>query len=204
MDFAWLAGVTGFAFAMAATPGPNNTIAAASGASYGLARSLPLMAGIGSGVAAIMLVVVTFGSTIVAHPRVGAVLKWAGIVYLLWLAWKIATPRPAVPNTRRSARHAPLSFFQGAALQIVNPKLWVMVSGAVVTYGQTAKGMQTSSIALLFAAIFGGLSFLSTAGWATLGASVARLLTSSRSLRIFNYVMAALLLMSLIPVIFDE
>jgi len=203
MDFAWLAGVTGFALTMAATPGPNNTIAAASGASYGVARSLPLMAGIGSGVAVIMLVVTTFGAAVVADPRVGAVLKWLGIAYLLWLAWKIAMTQTSASSSTKLARNAPLSFLQGAAFQFVNPKLWVMVSGTVVTYGQTANGLQAPSVALLFAAIFGSLSFLSTAGWATLGASVGRLLNSPRSLRVFNVVMAVLLLISLIPVVFE-
>lgn len=201
MDFAWLAGVTGFAFAMSATPGPNNTMVAASGASYGVARSLPLMAGIGMGVAGIMLVVAAFGASLVADPRIGAALKWIGIAYLLWLAWKIAMAEPSAPDAASAAGSKPLSFIQGALFQIVNPKLWVMVSGAVVTYGQAASGMTGYTLAVLFAFIFGFMTFISTVAWTALGASVARFLTSRRSVRIFNGVMAALLVASLIPVI---
>lgn len=203
MDFAWLAGVTGFAFAMSATPGPNNTMVAASGASYGVARSLPLMAGIGMGVAGIMLVVAAFGASLVSDPRVGAALKWIGIAYLLWLAWKIAMAEPATQDAAASTGGKPLSFIQGALFQIVNPKLWVMVSGAVVTYGQAASGIKGYTIAILFAFIFGFMTFISTVGWTALGASVGRFLTSRRSVRIFNGVMAALLVASLIPVILE-
>jgi threonine/homoserine/homoserine lactone efflux protein len=183
MDVTWFAGVTGFAFAMSATPGPNNTIVAASGASFGVARSLPLVAGIGVGVAVIMLVVAAFGTSLVAAPRIGGALKWIGVLYLLWLAWKIATARRADTGTAGPAKSTPLSFIQGTTFQIVNPKLWVMVSGAV------------------FAFIFGSMAFVSTMGWAALGAYVGRFLASSRSLRIFNGVMAALLVASLIPII---
>jgi threonine/homoserine/homoserine lactone efflux protein len=193
--------VTGFAFAMSATPGPNNTIVAASGASFGVARSLPLVAGIGVGVAVIMLVVAAFGTSLVAAPRIGGALKWIGVLYLLWLAWKIATARRADTGTAGPAKSTPLSFIQGTTFQIVNPKLWVMVSGAVVTYGQSAGRADGLTVALLFAFIFGSMAFVSTMGWAALGAYVGRFLASSRSLRIFNGVMAALLVASLIPII---
>lgn len=203
MDFAWVAGVTGFAFAMAATPGPNNTMVAASGASYGVARSLPLMAGIGMGVAGIMLVVSAFGTSLIVDPRVGATLKWIGIAYLLWLAWKIATAEPAVSDAAEPVRGKPFSFIQGALLQIVNPKLWVIVGGAMVTYGQAAGNVKGYTVAAVFAVIFGIMTFISTLGWTVLGASIGRLLTSRRSARIFNGVMAALLVASLIPVVFE-
>ncbi len=202
MDFAWLAGLTGFAFAMAATPGPNNTLVAASGATYGVGRSLPLMAGIGMGVAVIMLMVGAFGTSLVVDSRVGAALKWIGVAYLLWLAWKIAAAEPTIASESESkAEGTPLSFAQGALLQIVNPKLWVIVGGVVVTYGQAAAGAKAYTVAALFAFIFGMMTFISTLGWTVLGASIGRFLNSRRSVRVFNGVMAALLVASLIPVL---
>ncbi|MBY6315795.1 LysE family translocator [Alcaligenes faecalis] len=203
MDFPWLAGVVGFAFAMSATPGPNNTIVAASGAAYGIARSMPLMTGIGLGVAGIMLVVAAFGASLVSDPRVGSLLKWIGIAYLLWLAWKIAMAEPVPQNAVEVTGSKPLSFIQGMLFQIVNPKLWVMVSGAVVTYGQAARGITGYTVAVLFACIFGFMTFISTVGWSALGASVGRLLTSRRSVRCFNVSMAILLVASLVPAIFE-
>ncbi|WP_108659660.1 LysE family translocator [Acuticoccus kandeliae] len=203
MDTGWLAGVLGFAFAMAATPGPNNTIAAASGARHGMARSLPLMAGIAVGVASIMLATAAFGASLVADPAVGRVLKWAGIVYLSWLAWTIAnaTPSPVDTDGPGAAGTAPTSFAQGAFLQLVNPKLWVMVGGAVVTYGGAEAGAGRVTLSVLFALIFGGMTFASTLAWAALGASIGRFLATRRAMRAFNILMAALLLASLVPVL---
>ncbi|WP_353622948.1 LysE family translocator [Rhizobium lusitanum] len=84
---------------MAATPGPNNTMATASGANYGLIRTLPLMSGIAVGVAVIMFTVAVFGASVVAEPRVSLVLKWIGITYLLWIAWQIASAEPKLADT---------------------------------------------------------------------------------------------------------
>jgi len=161
------------------------------------------MAGIGMGVAGIMLVVCAFGMSLVSSPSVGAVLKWIGIVYLLWLAWKIAMAEPATPDEANVANGKPISFIQGALFQIVNPKLWVMVSGAVVTYGQAGGGIKGNTVAVLFAFLFGFMTFISTVAWAAFGASIGRLLTSRQSVRMFNGVMAALLVASLIPIILE-
>lgn len=201
MEFAWFAGMIGFALAMAGSPGPNNTMATASGASYGMARTLPMVSGVGFGVTAIMLVVAAFGASLVADPRVGTVLKWVGVAYLVWLAWKIARaePKPDTPDNATRAR--PLSFVQGALFQLVNPKLWVMVSGAVVAYGQEAGEIGKTTLALLFALVFGGMTFLCTLAWAALGASLGRFLASPRAVRTFNYGMAILLMASLIPIV---
>ncbi|WP_420963748.1 LysE family translocator [Brucella sp. IR073] len=198
-------GLLGFAIAMAATPGPNNMMAAASGATYGMGRSLPLSAGIATGVAAIMLVVAAFGSAVVTDPRIGAMLKWIGVLYLLWLAWKVGNAEPVVheEETTKPARDgSPLSFLDGALFQLVNPKLWVMVSGAVVTYGQGANAGRMN-LAFLFATVFGMATFISVLGWTALGASIGRLLSSRRSIRVFNIAMAALLIVSLIPIVIE-
>ena len=92
---------------------------------------------------------------------------------------------------------------QGALFQFVNPKLWVMVSGAVVIYGQAASGAGRTTLAILFASIFGLMTFISTLAWTAFGASVRRLLALRRSVRAFNVVMAALLVASLIPIVLE-
>ena len=78
-----------------------------------------------------------------------------------------------------------------------------MVGGAVVTYGQPVSGMSYLHLAVLFSLVFGGLTFVSTVAWAALGASIGRLLGSRRSVRIFNAVMAAMLVASLVPIVLE-
>jgi threonine/homoserine/homoserine lactone efflux protein len=203
VGLAWLVGMIGFALAMAGTPGPNNTMAMASGASWGMLRSLPLMTGVAAGVAGIMLVVTLFGTSLVAAPGVEAVLKIAGAACLLWLAWRIATASPEVDIPQGSALREPPSFGEAALFQFVNPKLWIMVSGAVASFGQQARGVNPASLALILALTFGGVTFLCTLGWNALGSTMGRRLASRRSVRVFNYAMAGLLIASLIPVILE-
>jgi threonine/homoserine/homoserine lactone efflux protein len=198
-----MAAVTGFALAMAGTPGPNNTLVTASGANYGFRRTLPVASGMALGVAAIILVVAAVGSPLVADPRIRGVVKWVGLAYLLWLAWRIGSARPKLPGADDGggAGARPLSLLQGALFQLVNPKLWAMVTGAVATYGGAASGASPYGVALLFALVFGTATFASTAAWTAVGVGAGRLLASERALRLFNWAMAALLVLSLVPIL---
>lgn len=204
MDIAWLVSVSVFAIGMAGTPGPNNALVAASGANYGFRRTLPFISGITVGVAVILLVVTAIGSPVVRNPTVQEVLKWVGLVYLLWLAWKIASARPSgAVGDEESTRRKPFTLLQGGLFQFVNVKLWIMVAGVVVTHGSTAGVANPALVAVAFAVIFGFATLAGTAAWTLLGVGVGRILHSPRALRIFNWCMAALLVASLIPVVFS-
>lgn len=196
-----MAAVTGFALAMAGTPGPNNTLVTASGATHGFRRTLPLALGMALGVAVIILVVAAVGSPLVSDPRIRGVVKWAGLAYLLWLAWRIGSARPMLPGTDGGTRSRPLSLLQGALFQLVNPKLWAMVTGAVATYGGAVSGQKPHDVALLFAVVFGTATLASTAAWTAVGVGARRLLVTERALRLFNWSMAGLLVLSLVPIL---
>jgi threonine/homoserine/homoserine lactone efflux protein len=195
MDWAWILAATGFAFAMAGTPGPNNAMVTALGANHGFRRTLPVAIGMGAGVAVIIFAVAAAGGSVVTEPRVHMVLKWTGIVYLLWLSWRIATA--PVGMAKEGCRRRPFTFVEGALLQLVNPKLWVMVAGAVVTYGCSVAG--DFVVPAAFAIIFGGATLVSALVWTGIGAGAGRFLANERSLRLFNRVMALLLVLSLLP-----
>lgn len=203
MDLSWLAAVAGFAVAMAGTPGPNNMMVATSGANFGFRRSLPLMAGIACGVAAIMVAGAATGASVLGQPWIATTLRWAGVAYLLWLAWTIATIDPAPPgNEQRMGSVArPMGFVQGALFQFVNPKLWAMVAGAVVTYGGMAPDRTPLVLGLTFGLVFGAATFVSTAAWTLIGAGAGRMIRTRTAMRVFNGMMAALLVASLVPIV---
>jgi threonine/homoserine/homoserine lactone efflux protein len=205
MDLNWFAAVSGFAVAMTGTPGPNNTMVAASGANYGFRKTLPLMSGVAIGVGVIIMVVAAMGSPIAQDPRINIILKWVGLTYLTWLAWKIASARQSVPTAEAdgATQGRPFTLKQGGLLQLVNPKLWVTAAGAVVTYGSVATASSPITIGLAFALIFGTATFASTAIWTLIGVGVGRIVRTARAMRIFNCAMAGLLVASLIPVIFE-
>ena len=81
-----------FAFVTSITPGPNNLMLMASGANFGLRRTLPHMFGISLG--HMLLVICTglgLGQLFVLYPSLQIALRVIGGVYLLYLAWKLAT-----------------------------------------------------------------------------------------------------------------
>lgn len=197
-ELAWLVSVAGFALSMSATPGPNNAMVAASGATFGFRRTIPHMLGISVGFPA-MMVAVAFGAGELfrALPWAHGALRWVGAAYLLWLAWRIATAKPTPPEGEAGSR--PLSFTQAALFQWVNPKAWVVALGAVATY--TVAGPDLALQAALIAAIFLAAALASTALWTLVGVGVGALVRTPAGLRAFNLAMAALLVASLVPLL---
>ena len=93
-----------FAFVSSITPGPNNLMLMASGANFGFRRTLPHMLGVALGFVFMLLLV---GAGLVrvfeAYPVSYTVLKAVSVVYLLWLAWKIANAAPVSGQARGRA-----------------------------------------------------------------------------------------------------
>ena len=195
---------------MSATPGPNNAMVAASGATWGFRRTLPHMLGISLGFP-VMLVAVAFGAGELLRTRPWAhdALRWIGAAYLLWLAWHIAVARPKAPAASEGpadpapAGGRPLGFVRAVLFQWVNPKAWVIAAGAVVTY-TTSSGHALLAQAALLAAIFLVIILPATALWTLIGVGAARLLRTPRALHRFNLAMAALLVASLLPLLRGE
>lgn len=184
-----------FAASTLFTPGPNNLMLMASGANFGLRRSLPHMAGVAFGFP-LMILPVGLGVMQVFDlwPLSYLLLKVASVGYILWLAWKIA--HASAPRDRQ-ADGAPLSFVQAAGFQWVNPKAWSMALGAITLYA-TSRDL---SAVVWVAATFATIGTVSATVWTGLGTGVRRLLANPQRLRVFNWTMAALLVVSMLPVL---
>ncbi len=184
-----------YAFATSATPGPNNMMLLASGANFGFRRSLRHMLGISLG-HAFMVVVMGLGLAAALHsaPQVMQGLKIAAIAYVLWLAWKIA--HSAAPDAGK-AGGAPLGFWQAAAFQWVNPKAIAMAITAVTVYGGGGGVAASFTVAAVFAAV----NLPSVALWCGAGEALRAQLQNPARLRLFNWTMAALLVASMVPVL---
>ncbi|MFU8777899.1 MAG: LysE family translocator [Roseovarius sp.] len=184
-----------FCFVTVMTPGPNNLMLMASGTNFGFARSIPHMLGIGLGFP-LMVACVGLGVMQVFDlwPLSYTLLKIGSVAYLLYLAWKIAN---AAPPRDADASGKPLTFLQSAAFQWVNPKAWSMALSAVTLY---ATGRNLTSV-LWVAGVYVVVSSVSTTSWTLLGQQLRRLLKNQTRLRAFNWLMAALLIATLIPVL---
>jgi threonine/homoserine/homoserine lactone efflux protein len=198
---AWFASATAFAISMSGSPGPNNTMVTASGATWGFRRTIPHMLGIAIGLPAMLLALALgVGEVLQAAPWLHQAMRWAGAAYMLWLAWKIATADPDPAGATGSAASRPLSFLQAALFQWVNPKAWVVALGAIAAY-TTATGLELIGQTALLGAIFLVVTLPLVAGWTLVGVGAARLLRTRRALRLFNLAMAALLVASLLPML---
>lgn len=185
----------GFAFITVITPGPNNLMLMASGANFGFGRTVPHMLGVGLGFPAMTLLVgLGVMQLFDVWPPSYIVLKWLSVAYLLYLAWKIAN---AAPPKEAQIEGRPLTFLQAAAFQWVNPKAWSMALSAITLY---AGGRDLASV-IWVAAIYVLVSCVSTTSWTVVGQQLRRFLRSPARLRAFNWIMALLLVTTLIPVL---
>lgn len=186
-----------FAMVMSITPGPNNLMLLASGVNFGFRATVPHMLGITVGFF-ILILAIGFGlaEIFLQLPWTYSALKWAGAVYLLYLAWRIARSGPPEDSNTHSTK--PLSFLGAAAFQWVNPKAWVMVVSTFSIYVPAASG---AMVILGVAIVFALTCVPSVAIWTLFGSGLRRLLKVRRNLLIFNYCMAVALVLSLYPLL---
>jgi len=187
-----------FAFVSSITPGPNNLMLMNSGANYGFKRTLPHALGVGIGFT-VMVALVGLGimQLFDIFPISYQILKVLSIVYLLYLAGKIAMSNSSIETENSNAK--PFTFVQAAMFQWVNPKAWTMALTAISVYAPT----KSLGAVLFVSLVFGLVNFPCISGWVVLGQKMQVFLTNKKRLRVFNGSMAALLVLSLYPVLLD-
>lgn len=188
-----------FAFSTTITPGPNNVMIMSSGVNYGTKASMPHYLGICLGFPLMVLLVgLGFGVVFDRYPNLHQLIKVAGVLYLLWLAWQIAS---AEPKAIEKGERKPLSFWQAVLFQWVNAKAWVMATGAVAAF-TTVQGnafMEVFAITLAFLLV----AFPCVGLWLVLGSVLRKILTNPIMQRIFNISMGLLLVASIVPVLIE-
>lgn len=119
----WLA-----AFPLMGSPGPATMSLAALGAAFGPRRSLSYLSGIVAGTSGVLLLIAT-GVTglILARPALVTAVTVLAAVYILYLAYRIATA-PVLAEGGTQTKQP--SFYAGFLLAIANPKAFAAI-GAV-------------------------------------------------------------------------
>jgi threonine/homoserine/homoserine lactone efflux protein len=177
------------------TPGGATTLATASGARFGFARSIPLMLGIALGLALLAAVAALgLSGLLLALPSLQTAVKALGSAYLLWLAWRIARSGP--PNAGNGPAR-PVTLANGFLLLWLNPKSWAMTVGAAASFALLASS--PNHLAMLLGTAFGVAACASLALWCALGVLLSRLFRTPRHWRMLNLAMGVLLAASLIP-----
>lgn len=187
-----------FAVVTAFTPGPNNLMLAASGANFGFRRSVPHIAGITVGFMTVFLAAgAGLAGLFAALPQLYNLLKILSVLFLVYLAWRIGCAGKA----SQRGHDKPLSFTQATLFQAVNPKGVSVIISTVSAYTSDAESL-VSEIGILMT-IFVLTTIGATTSWCLFGAAISRILNTTHKMRLFNVSMAILLILSLIPIIFN-
>lgn len=178
------------------TPGPNNAMLAASGANFGFRQTVPHLLGVALGFPLMLFTVgLVLGGLFQTSALLREALRWGGAALLLYIAWKIANSG-GIGSRQEGAR--PMRFLQAVGFQWINPKAWSMAVAATSQFILPAAPILT---AIIVANVFLALGLSSAVTWTYAGQAIARWLTTAKRLKIFNLVMAGLILLSLVEIV---
>jgi len=194
----WLVALVLFEFATGFTPGPNNILAMAIGFAHGYRKTLPHLLGVAVGFPLMLLAIGFFLKPLMDRmPLLYELLRYLSVAVVLWIAWQIATA--PIESEIGSEPRAPVTFWQSVMLQWINPKAWAGALSIVTLY--TDPDHYTRSLLLAaFVTVF--MVFSAVSLWAVSGKAIRRFLKEPRSVRLFNLLMAALLVLSVVMMLF--
>lgn len=181
------------------SPGPSTISATAMGAAYGFRRSLGYVCGLIAGTVAVLLAVAAgVVAILLSVPHGAFVLMTASAIYVLYLAFKIAT---APPLSRRDDQVAAPAFSGGFLLAIANPKAYLAI--AAVFAGVSLFQDQRLLDATVKIALLTGMIVMIHMVWLLVGASLSRFLQNPRVSRIVNVSLAILLIVATIVAVLE-
>jgi len=179
-----------FATAMAFTPGPNTTLAAALAANHGLRHALRFVVAVPFGWGLLLVgCTLGLGALLQAQPALQALVKWSGLAYMVWLAFKLSQSGTLA---QADASRFDVGFGKGVALQFVNIKAWMnalLITAGWVTVVQPPWARLAVVLPLMMA-----YGFASNFTYAVAGSALRGWLAHGRRLLWFNRTLALVLL----------
>jgi threonine/homoserine/homoserine lactone efflux protein len=182
--FPWQAFLT-YIIIVAITPGPNNIMSMNNAIQKGFRKAIPFNLGIFAGFIFVLILCTVFSSLLFAViPRIQFPMKVLGASYMIYLAVK-----PFLLSKKREAKDSNGSFFIGAALQLINPKL--MIYGITAISSFILPWYTDIPILAFFIFLLSFVGFACTICWSFFGSLLSKIF--SKYGRIINIVMALLL-----------
>jgi threonine/homoserine/homoserine lactone efflux protein len=199
--FSFIASIALFTLSTVLTPGPNNIMLLTSGLTFGYKKTLPHIFGVMIGFP-LMVICVGLGLGIVfeSYPIILDILKIVGFIYLLWMAYKIATNVEDYSKEKHS-NSRPFTFMEAALFQWVNPKAWIMAMTVISLFVVSDFNSYIQIIVIAFIYLLSGV--ISTNSWAMGGVFLKKVLTNKKHMSLFNKIMAVILVGSVIPFLFQ-
>ncbi|PWE32304.1 LysE family translocator [Maritimibacter sp. 55A14] len=177
-------GVTLLAFVPAAlalnfTPGADMMFCLGQGLRGGARPAALASAGISAGsMIHAALAGLGLGAVVAAHPVAFDAIRWAGVCYLLWLAWG-ALRHGSAPEGDAAPRPRPAHAFRdGLAVNLSNPKVILFVLAFIPQFIDPARGAVLAQF-LIFGGIIALGGFFINAGVGAFAGGAGRLLAGS-------------------------
>ena len=183
-----------FMFVTSCSPGPNNIVASYSGFNFGIIKTIPHMFGVVFGFTN-LVTIMNFGLINIFHkyPIIQEILKYAGSLFLIYLAYKISFSKSSSEDTKTN----PVKFIETFFFQFINPKSVIVSVIMVSTYVDKGQDFLFYSFWVIGVAFF--FAIISINFWTLVGKFLRRFATNDKFIKRFNYVMSFLLLTCIAP-----
>jgi threonine/homoserine/homoserine lactone efflux protein len=191
MTFGSLLIFAGALLVAAGTPGPSIAALVARVVAKGFRDVFPFLAAMWIG-EAIWLSMAVFGLAFVAQTFHFAfvVVKWIGVAYLVWLAWKMWTAPVAVREGDMPEAESPAKLFlAGMAVTLGNPKImmfYLALLPTIIDLGSVTL-LGWAELTLTMAVVLVAIDL----SWVLAAAQARRFLKSRRAMKIANRISAA-------------
>jgi len=174
------------------SPGPAPLALAAVGASFGVRKGLPFLVGLVLGLVAAMIgTVVGLATLLSIYPTAKIVLQIIGGLYIVYVAFKVATA-PIIEDPTIQAK-AP-SFNDGFILNIVNPKAYAAL---FAIFSQFTLPMQSNELSLFSTAVVCIAAVILVDGvWLALGGVIKPIFKKPVQARILRITFAILMIIT--------
>jgi threonine/homoserine/homoserine lactone efflux protein len=180
-----------YSFVMSITPGPNNVMLTASGATFGFRKTIPHILGVLAGFSVVLFAVCAGLDVVFSRwPQLQTVLRWGGAVYLVYLAWRILRAGEA----KAGASRKPLTALEAAGFQFLNPKAWMMTLTAAAMFLPRELGLLTASSYMVGIMAVTNLPCITV--WALFGSSMRGFLARPAGRLTFNIVLSLALVLT--------
>ena len=180
---------------MAATPGPANFFAIATGAQKGKGAALVGVAGMNTATLVwVCAAALGLGALILAFPQVFHLLAFAGAAYIAWLGVKslLGALRHDAEPGHQAFRQGKSAYLDGFTVQIANPKAVLFFTAVLPPFLDPARPLPAQLAAFACATLT--LDILAMSAYGLGGAALAARMTEPRFARGFAVVVGLLLL----------
>lgn len=163
-----------FCFGQGLRHGPKASIAASLGISVGFYFQT-IIAGLG------------VGAIVTAYPVAFDLIRWVGVAYLLWLAWKSLHAEPVTAYKSNSN----FAFREGLIVNLTNPKVLLFIFAFIPQFIDPARGSVLLQFMVFSLVPFIGGFFINAAVGIFASGIGRQMMGSARFSRILGYVSAS-------------